>query len=51
MVVVRRATSILALSVWIGFVTRYGLVVPVGGRVLGSAAQGFVTKRLWATGV
>jgi hypothetical protein len=42
----RRATAVVALSLWIGGITFYGaVVVPVGARVLGSAtAQGFVTQ-------
>ena len=50
LVVVRRASAIAALSLWIGFVTIYGaIVVPLGARVLGSAtAQGFVTQAVTA---
>lgn len=45
-VLLRRALAIAALSLWIGGVTFYGLVVvPLGGEVLGSAAaQGFITQ-------
>jgi len=44
--VVRRATAMVALSLWIGGITLYGLVVvPAGTAVLGSStAQGFVTQ-------
>lgn len=46
LVLLRRALAIVALSLWIGGVTFYGLVVvPLGGRVLGNAAaQGFITQ-------
>ena len=45
-VLLRRAVATAALSLWIGGVTFYGLVVvPLGGEVLGSAAaQGFITQ-------
>jgi hypothetical protein len=46
LVLLRRALAISALSLWVGGLTFYGLVVvPLGGEVLGSAAaQGFITQ-------
>src|SRR5262245_23397083 len=47
-VLVRRITAIAALSLWLGGLTFYGaVVVPLGGKVLGSAAaQGFITEEV-----
>ena len=46
-VLVRRGVTIAALSVWIGGIALYGaVVVPAGGKILGTTAQGFVTQRV-----
>lgn len=45
--IARRGTAMAALSLWIGGIALYGaVVVPAGGRVLGTTAQGFVTQRV-----